>query len=312
MHGLQIVPLGELLSELPHGAALVPAFERDALIEDLLVDEDAEQTAELAAVSAETGARPAPAAPAETWLSAAAAAEALDVSVRHLRRLATAGKLERRRDNERTVYRIAPYLEAQRQQQLERAATPAADTGAAPSPDTCRSAEPADAADAADAEDAVASEVTGIVRRTAPAQRREVSVHDSETVIAVEDIDLFEQDDEDDEPHKIVAQELVNTNRELMRLVEGMLGRWSEVNAEHNLAQGEVKRALQGTLQIQQCLQHWQHHASTLERQILEKLHVATRALDVADEALSTRWTSTRRQQTLRTRLEALRVQLEQ
>lgn len=347
MHELQMVPPGES-NELPHtGATLMPLFEREALVAELLADElvddealievedddvqqaarqpheddvedDTDRTADLSALSPVTGvcALPAtrhagtPAAElADTWLTAAEAAEALDISVRHLRRLATAGKVERRRQDERTVYRIAPWL--QELEQAERTATaattttPADETGASTrSPDTCRAADPAAAAAASDDSEAASAEATGVIERARVRPRG----RSAETVVALDEVDVIVATDDSE---KVVAQELVATNRELMRLVEGMLGRWSEVNAEQTRAQDEIKTAMRGTLEVQQCLQHWQHHAATLERQLLETLHLATRALDVADEALASRWTSGKRQRTLRERLEQLRGQIE-
>jgi len=236
----------------------------------------------------------------DEWIAATDAATTLDVSVRHLRRLATAGKIKRRRDDGRSVYCINPYLEARASRSAAgdntgEPANAASETGAGLTPDTHRA--PAD--DVAESRDA-AGEVAGTARR-----REEAIGDDEETVIRVDDADIIRAED-------VMAEELVQTNRELMRLIDGMLDRWGEVHREQGQNHSEVREAMARTFEVQQCLNHWQHHAGSLERRLLDAVHVATRALDVADEALASRWTAGRRRKTLQARLGDLRDKVDQ
>ena len=132
-------------------------------------------------------------------------------------------------------------------------------------------------------------------------QDTQPSASDETVVLSPDDIEYFEG-------AEFVASELADTNRELMRLVDGVLARWTEANSERGYSDEETKLALNQALQVQQCLAMWQDHASRLERDMMDQVHTVTRALDIADEVLSARWMRKKRRHDLKDRLTALRT----
>ena len=226
----------------------------------------------------------------EDWISATDAAELFEVSVRQLRALATAGRLQRR------------VLEGQVQYRIPDEDIDLEDDGSSTLVDLDESTARADLAAVKEGtQPGTQAETTGAVRRDAVAER---SVHEEKTVvISEEDIEFLN--------NELVQSELLNTNRDLMRLVEGVLSRWTEAHSDRSRSNEELKKALNKSLELQQCLTHWQHHASQLRRVIDEQQFITTRALDLAEEAVASRWTPRKRQAVLKARLISLRDKAE-
>jgi len=218
------------------------------------------------------------------WSCAADVADELGVSVRHVRRLATAGLLERRRFEEKSVYRIAPTL-------------PEPEKVSSESTSRCKTNDRSP-----DTHPRLLDEHTGSAEIPQPPLEPPPAKRTDETIIiSSEDVEFLG-------PEELVSTELLATNRELMKLVDGVLSRWTEVTQERGRASDSLHTALDKALQLQQCLGLWQHHAAALEREMLQNSFTTTRALDLADEAVSLGWSSFRRRRALKERLEGLRT----
>jgi len=244
---------------------------------------------------------------APVWMNAADAADKLGVKVRHVRRLATAGKILRRKDegDERTMYCLSPLFEDEDTPPVEG------------NPQTSRKSADEVRAGAgtgaillsADTGEHIKVEVEQEVDRARLEKLLERnskpidSTSENPTVVLqAEDVEYLQDD--------VVPAELLRTNRELMRLVEGVMSRWTEAMQARGDASDDLKQLMTQAGELQQCLNHWQYHAGLLERQLMATAFLASRALDVADEAVATRWKSGRRLATLRERLDTLRGEL--
>ncbi|MDX9722051.1 MAG: hypothetical protein RBU37_14995 [Myxococcota bacterium] len=214
----------------------------------------------------------------QCWLIATDAAKALGISTRRLRKLAALGKVARRRQEGRFVYQV-PGLGAQLSSEVENT-----NSGRM------------------SAYDPQTQPGSSIAAKCSPS-KRESSIHDEKTVIvSAEEIEYVEND--------FVPTELMHTNRELMHLIDVVLGNWTAVSSQRTVSAAEIRRALSYSLELQHCLGEWKQYSQNLERRHMESAHTASRALDIAEEVLSSRWASSRRRQTLRDRVNELRARL--
>ncbi len=209
-------------------------------------------------------------------MSATDAALELSVTVRRLRGLATAGKVERSKREGRTMYRPLPTDPAQAKSEGTNVLVVSSETRPG-------------------------RRVKETTDHPAKARVRaqQTNAGDGTLILDERDVTFISED--------VVSEELMVTNRELMRLVDNILDRWAVTNNSRSDAQGHTRTALKQALELQQVLGHWQEYAGQLERELIHNRFVAARALDAADEAVNVRWHQRKRRQTISTRVETLR-----
>ncbi len=213
------------------------------------------------------------------WMTAADTAMRLSVTVRRLRGLATAGKVERSKQDGRTMYRPLPEKPTDSRTESTNAVTLSSDTRPG-------------------------RRVKETTDHPAKARVRalQTKVGDGTVILDERDVTFFSGE--------TASEDLLETNRELMRLVDNVLDRWSLTNNARSDAEGKNHAALKQALELQQVLGHWQSYAGQLERELIHNRFVAARALDVAEEALGVRWHQRKRRQTLSTRVDTLKTQV--